>query len=88
MSRHRSRRRAFGQELAVGSPEAELAVGPSIHLVALLVNGAVVTATEQCEVRQRGQAAVCPVANVMALAEREPAAREAAATVAVVERTA
>ena len=43
-------------------------------------------ATEQREVRQRGRAPVRPMMEVMALPERQPAAREAAALVAVVER--
>src|SRR5438034_5176958 len=44
-----------------------------------------VAPTEQRQVRERGRPAVGPVANVMALAEREAAAREAATFVAVVE---
>jgi hypothetical protein len=82
----RSRRRHLGQELPVRAPELELAVGSSIHLVALLVNGAVVPAAEEGEVRERGRAAVRPVAEVMPLAEREPAAGKAAARVPMVER--
>ena len=65
--------------------EPELAVGVSIHLVALLVDRAVVPATEQREVRERGRAAVRPVADVMPLAERKPAAGKAAPLVPVVE---
>ena len=79
-------RRDLGQELAVRPPEPERAVGLSIHLVALLVDRAVVPATEQGEVRQRGRAALRPVAHVMPLAQRESAAREAAAAVPVQER--
>ena len=79
-------RRHRGQEPPVGAPEAQLAVGLSIHLVALLVDRAVVAATEQREVRERGGAAVGPVAEVVPLAEREPAAGEAAAPVPVLER--
>ena len=47
---------------------------------------AVVPATEEREVRQRRRAAVRPVAEVMPLAEREPAAGKATALVPVVER--
>jgi hypothetical protein len=79
------RRRDCGQQPAVRPPEAELAVGLSIHLVTLFVDRAVVPPTEHGEIRERGRAAVRPVADVMPLAEREPAAREAAASVAVVK---
>jgi hypothetical protein len=85
---HCGRGRDLGQEPAVRSPEPERAVRLSIDLVALLVHRAVMPATEQSEVRQRGRAAVRPVADVMSLAERQPAAREAAALVPVVERAA
>jgi len=72
--------------LPVRPPEVELAVGLSIHLVALLVDRAVVPTTEKREVRERGRAALRPVTDVMPLAERQPAARKAAAPVAVMER--
>jgi len=52
------------------------------------VDRAVVPATEQGEIRQRGGTALRPVTNVMALSEADPTAREAAAAVAVVERPA
>jgi len=58
----------------------------SIDLIALLVDRAVVPATEQREVRERGWAALRPVTDVMPLAEPEPAAREAATLVPVMER--
>ena len=83
---HRGRRRDLGQRPAVRPPEPERAVGLSIDLIALLVDRAVVPATEQSEVRERGRAALCPVTDVMPLAERQPAAREATAAVPVVER--
>src|SRR3989442_8505056 len=60
--------------------------GLSIELVALLVNGAVVAATEQGEIRERGGAPLGPVTDVMSLSEPDPAAREPAAAVAVMER--
>ena len=81
----RRRGRDCGQELAVRSPEAERSVGLSMDLIPLLVNRTVVATTEQREIRQRGGAAVRPVPDVMALTESHPAAREAAASVAVVE---
>jgi hypothetical protein len=51
------------------------------------VNRAVMATAEQGEIRERGGAAVRPVADVMALTEWKPAARKAAASVAMVERT-
>jgi sulfur carrier protein ThiS len=74
------------QKLAVRAAEAKLAVGLSIELVALLVNGAIVPTTEQRKIRERGRASLCPVMDVMSLAESHSAAREAAAAVSVVER--
>jgi len=65
---YRNGRRHLGQEPPVRTPEPELAVGLSIHLVALLVDRAVVPATEQREVRERRRAAVRPVADVVPLA--------------------
>jgi len=58
---HVTRRRDLGQKLAVRAAEPKLAVGLSIDLVALLVNGAVVPATEQGEIRERGGAPLGPV---------------------------
>jgi len=49
---HRGRRRHLGQRPAVRPPELERAVGLSINLVALLVDRAVVPATEQCKVER------------------------------------
>ena len=83
---HLVRKRDLGQELAAGTAEPKLAVRLSIKPVALLVDRAVVPATEQREIRQRGGTALRPVTNVMALSEADPTAREAAAAVAVVER--
>ena len=80
------RRRDLGQKPAVRTAEPKVAVRLSIELVALLVDGAVVPATEQREIRERGGAPLCPVTDVMALAEPDATAREAAATVAVVQR--
>ena len=79
-------RRNLGQGPAVGSAEPERAIGLSIDLVPLLVDRAVVPATEQGEVRERGGTALGQVTDVMPLAEREAAAREAAAAVPVKER--
>jgi hypothetical protein len=78
------RRWDLGQEPTVRATEAKLAVGLSVDLVALLVDAAMVPATEQGEVRERRGAAVGPVTDVMALADSDAAARKAAAAVAMV----
>jgi len=80
-----SRSRHVGESPAVRVAEPKLAVGLPIELVALLMDGAVVAATEHGEIRERGRAALRPVADVMALAEADPTAREAAAAVSMVE---
>jgi hypothetical protein len=76
-----------GQHPAVRPPELKRAVGLSIDLIALLVHRPVVSPAQKGEVGERGGAALRPVFDVMALAEREPAPREATALVAMVERT-
>jgi len=85
---HRSRRRDFRHEPAVRPPEGKHSVGLPVHLEALFVDRAVVATTEQREVRQCGRAAVRPVADVMTLTERKPAARKATAAIAMVKRAA
>ena len=78
-----ARQRRDGRDLgAPGVVEASLVVDRA----AALVHGAMVAATEQGEIRERGGAAVRPVTDVMSLSEANTAAREAAAAVAVVER--
>src|SRR5439155_25095828 len=70
----------------VRSPKPERAVGLPIDLVPLLVDRAMVPATEQGEVREPGRPALRPVGDVMSLAKRDPAARETAAAVPMVQR--
>jgi len=65
----RWQRWAFGQRPAVGATEPQLAVGLSLDLIALLVDRAMMTPTEQGEVRERRGASVSPVADVMTLTE-------------------
>src|SRR3989442_1087362 len=60
ISGHRGRRRDIGQGSAIRTPELERAVGLSIHLIALLVYRAMVPATEESEVRERGGPALRP----------------------------
>jgi hypothetical protein len=80
------RRRRLRHRPAVGPPEAEDAVGAALGLEAVLVDGPVVVAAEEGQVRQRGGAAARPVPEVVALREARPAPGEAAAAVAVQER--
>jgi hypothetical protein len=82
---HLVRKWDFGENPPVRAAEPKLAVRLSIERVALLMDGAVMPATEQREVRERGRAALRPVADVMPLAEPHATAREAAAAVSVVE---
>src|SRR5439155_26067418 len=58
---HLRRTRNVGQRPAVRAPELKLAVRLSIERVALLVDRAVVAATEQGEIRERRGAPLCPV---------------------------
>jgi hypothetical protein len=85
IARHARRRRHFGENSAIRATEPKLAVRLAIDLIAFLVDGAVVPATEQGEIRERGGASIGPVTDVMALADPNPAAREAAAAVSMVE---
>jgi hypothetical protein len=62
---HRGRRRHVGERAAVWPPELELPVAEARDLVALLV----MPATEHGKVRERGCAAVGPMAEMMALSE-------------------
>src|SRR5437660_508177 len=66
--------------------ELELSVGLPSELIAVLVNGLMVPATKQGQIRERGGPAVGPVANVMALPEADSAARETTAAVSVMQR--
>src|SRR3989442_10268525 len=63
------RKRDLGQKLTVRPAEPKLAVRPSIELVALFMDGAVMPAAEQREIRERGGAPLCLVTDVMALAD-------------------
>jgi hypothetical protein len=82
---HPGRRRHVGENSAIRAPEAKLPVRLPIELEALLMDGAVVAATEQGEVRERGGPPIGPVTDVMPLADADAAAREAAAPVSMVQ---
>src|SRR6266850_2901842 len=68
----------IGKHLAIRPPELQLAVGHSLNLEALLVHRAMVTRTQQREIRQRRGAALGPMPDVMPLREAQSAARKAA----------
>jgi hypothetical protein len=53
------------------------------ELISLFVDGAMMTATQHHQVPERRRPTVNPVTDVMALAEPDFAAREAAAAIAV-----
>jgi hypothetical protein len=74
---HRGWRRDLRQKPAVRPVEPKLAVGLSLELVTLLVNGAVMPPTDHGEIRERGGAALRPVTDVMAVAEPDAAAWDA-----------
>ena len=83
---YHGRRWDVGQRSPVRPPEMKRAVGPARDLVALLVHRAVMPATGQREVRERGRATVRPVPDVMPLADGHAATREAASPVPCLER--
>ena len=87
ITRHRGRHRHIRQRVAIGPPELERPVGPACDLEALLVHRAMMSAAEDREVGQRRRAPVRPVAEMMALAEADVAARKPAAPVPSVERS-
>src|SRR5438132_3726586 len=70
---------------AVRATESQLAVGLSLDLVAFFVDGAMMTTTEQGEIRERRGASVSPVADVMTLAEPQPTAGKAAPAIAMMQ---
>jgi len=78
---HLGRRRDLWQTSAVRTAEPKLAVRFSIELIALFMDGAVVTATQEGEIRERRRAALGPVTDVVTLSEAN-----SAATVPVVKR--
>jgi len=84
---HDPRRGNLRHDPAVRSAKAQLTIRLAIELVALFVDGAAVPATEHGEIRECRGAAVGPVTDVMALAEADAAAREAAAAIAIVKRS-
>src|SRR5436190_19609733 len=83
ISGHLCSGRHVRQEPPVGSSELKRAIGTVIDLETLLVDCAMVAATQQCEIRERRRAAGGPVAHVMALTQRQLTTWKAAAAVAM-----
>ena len=71
---HLRRRGDIRQQTAVRPAELERASLESLDPKAFLMHGAVVTATKQHEIRERGRPALRPVADVMRLTERQSTA--------------
>jgi hypothetical protein len=84
--RHRGRRWHVGQRPTIGPAELKRAVRPSLNRESLLVDGSVMPATQQRQVREGCGATVRPVTEVMPLPERQSTAWEATGTIARVER--
>jgi hypothetical protein len=80
------RTRHIRYHATIRAAEAKLTIRLSIDLITLLVDGPVMAATEQHEVRERSRAALGPVADVVGLAEPPVAAREAATAVTMEQR--
>jgi hypothetical protein len=83
---HGGERRHIGQRSAIWPPEAERAVELTRNPIALLVDRTMMPPAEQDKIRQRGWATVSPVAHMMPLPDPHPAAREATASISVVQR--
>jgi hypothetical protein len=83
---HRGRCRDDGEHPALWRAERQIAARFARHLIAFLVNCAVMPPTERREIRERRRPAMRPVPDVMALAKPRAAAGEAAALIAVMQR--
>ena len=88
VGRCRQRARYFGQEPPIRTAEPQLTVVVAVDLVTLLVNGTMMPSTQHGQIRERSRAILGPVADVMALSESNPAARETTAPISVVQRPA
>ncbi len=72
--------------MAIRSTEAKLTAGLAIELIALLMDGAMMPATQRGEIRERRGSAPSPVTNVVALDEAHAAAGETTALVTMLKR--
>src|SRR5262249_51898872 len=84
--RHRRWRRYVGKRSTIRAPEQECSVRFSVDPISVLVDRAMVSATKQCEIRQRRRAATRPVLDMMPLADGDAAAREATVSISMLER--
>jgi hypothetical protein len=80
---HLRRARDVRHDATIRTAKAKLTIGLSIDLITLLVDGAVMAAAEQYEVRECRRATLGPMSDVVGLAEVPVATREAAAAVAM-----
>src|SRR5580765_735186 len=86
IARDLRRWRDVGNNVTIRPSEPQLAIRVAIDLVALLVNAAMVTATQHDQIGERGGPAVSPVVNVVALNKAQSTSREAATMVTMLER--
>ena len=82
---HARSTRDLEERPSVRTQEPQLAVGLSLDLITLLVNGTMVPAAEQGEIGQRRGAALGPVTDVVTLSESAVTAREAATVIAMLQ---
>src|SRR5262245_17785384 len=87
ISGHYCNRRNFRQASPVWSAKLQGTVGLSRELEAFLVDRAVMAATQQREIRERGRSTFRPVTDVMTFAESYLTAWKATAAISVVQRT-
>jgi hypothetical protein len=86
IGRQRGSARHVRQEPTVRPPEPKPSVGESIDPITLLVHRAVVSATQEREIRELRGPALSPVMDVVSLPDTHAAAREATPVVAMVQR--
>jgi hypothetical protein len=87
IGRHRGSARHVRQNQSVRTLESQRAVRQAFDLVALLVHRAVVSATQEREIRELRGPALSPVMDVVSLPDAHATAREAAPVVAMVQRS-
>src|SRR5262249_471807 len=78
---------AFGEDRAVGTPETELAIWLSLDVRTILVYPAEVPTAQRGGIERGRRAAMRPMGNMMTLAKRRAAAREATSLIAMFKRT-
>src|SRR5262249_42693768 len=86
MRRHGGWERRVGNDPLIGPPECKRAIRLALDLIALLVDRAVVPATQEREVRELRGPALGPVMDVVRLPDAYAATREATPAVPAVQR--